>query len=214
MIKDLWPFIAIQIAIVFMTGLLITGTNLLRSSVTLYENENARPADISGIHDELIEELYMLDSKDYPAFDDYYRVIGEDLYDLIYRQRYKYVLSLLKTKYTLLKDDDIRCNELLYYMGYMYFEMKKYSGAIENWLELFNRTPNDCHVLNSLGIAYYSSKNYKKAKKYLEKAYDLQTNNLLIIKNLLAVYKKLKMKDEIFFLEFRLIELQDKELEK
>ncbi len=212
MIKDLWPFIAIQIAIVFMTGLLITGTNLWRSSVILYDENSAISADISGINNEFLENFYVLNTEDDISFDNYYQVIDENIYDLIYRQRYQYVLSILKTNYILLSNNDVRCNQLLYYMGYMYFEMKKYSHAIENWLELLNKTPNDFHVLNSLGTAYFSLKDYQNAKNNLEKAYDLQSNNLLIIKNLLSVYKKLKMKNEIFFLEFRLIELQDKEL--
>ena len=210
MIKDLWPFIVIQLAIIVMTGLLISGTDLLRSSVVEYDHYGTSVADISGLNNDFIAGISPEIKIDHGInFKNYYQSFDLDLFDLLYRKRYRYALDVLKTNYALLDDNDVRCNSLLYYMGYICFEMKKYLRAKDYWLTLLLREQKNIHVLNSLGVVCMELKEYTQAKNYFERAFDIDSTNVLIIKNLLVVYKKLKMSDEAFFLDYRLKEIQN-----
>ena len=212
MIKDLWPFIAIQLAIIVMTGLLISGTNLMRSSVVEYDFYNGTVADISGLNNKFINKIGPDIDVDYGVnFKNYYQSFDLEFFDLLYRKRYRYALDVLNTNYVLLDKDDVRCNALLYYMGYVNFEMKKYRKAKEMWLVLSVRDEKNIHVLNSLGVVCSILGENKQAKNYLERAFDLDSTDVLIMKNLLIVYQKLNMEDEAFFLEYRLKELQNKD---
>ncbi|UDQ96787.1 tetratricopeptide repeat protein [Lentisphaerota bacterium WC36G] len=209
MFKDLWPFIVIQFAIVVMTALLISGTNLLRSSITDYDSQVSEIMDISGLSGEFLNKIDdHLDRESQYSFDDYYKSFDQSIYDLLYRKRYHHVLRLLQNNYLFLDKRDVRCDMLLYYMGYANFELKEYHKAELFWLKLLRRNDKNINVLNSLGVACYEQNKYQDAKNYLEKAFDLNSENILVMKNLLKVYKKLKLVDEAFFLEYRIKEIE------
>lgn len=103
-----------------------------------------------------------------------------------------------------------------YYLRYqiagIYESMGKYNKAIKEYKKLLKRDPNYTHAYIKLGVIYYKKFNdYKSAKKYLEKAYELEMSyygstyytDIPYYLGLIAVKERKKFIAMIFYFELK-----------
>lgn len=69
---------------------------------------------------------------------------------------------------------------------------KNNAKKIEIYNEFYPINPDNFHINYGLGLAYYTSGNYKAAQKHLEKAYSIDNQHADAINNLATVYYVLK----------------------
>jgi tetratricopeptide (TPR) repeat protein len=103
-----------------------------------------------------------------------------------------------------------------YYLRYqiagIYESMGKHNKAIKEYKKLLKRDPNYTHAYIKLGVIYYKNFNdYKSAKKYLEKAYELEMSyygstyytDIPYYLGLIAVKERKKFIAMIFYFELK-----------
>ena len=89
---------------------------------------------------------------------------------------------------------------VLNYLGYSWLKQgKNIEKAFEMIVDAYNQSPNDGHITDSLGWAFYQLGMYNKAIEYLEKAAELEPANALINNHLGDAYWQGGRKNEARF---------------
>ena len=90
--------------------------------------------------------------------------------------------------------------QVLNYLAYSWVERKEnLEEATDMLLRALDQTPDDPHIIDSVGWAYYVSGNYTEALKYLDKAADILPSNATINEHLGDVLWRLKRRNEARF---------------
>lgn len=86
---------------------------------------------------------------------------------------------------------------LINYFGYFLIQNKNEIAESLKFFSFANYLlPNNPYILDSLGYAYYLSKDYSRAMRYLEQALTYNSNSLEINKHLKCVYKMLQYDED------------------
>ncbi|MFV0626903.1 MAG: tetratricopeptide repeat protein [Alphaproteobacteria bacterium] len=89
---------------------------------------------------------------------------------------------------------------VLNYLGYSWIvHDKNVEEAFSMLIDAYTQAPNDGHIVDSLGWAFYKLGKYDEATKYLEKASDLEPGNALINEHLGDAYFRKGRKIEATF---------------
>ncbi len=131
-----------------------------------------------------------------------YFVVFLFISDLIYADSFSTIIDLIKDKqYSEASDElsKIRSNlnkdEIYlyyYYKGKIYFQLKDFKSAAENFHHGIKLKPNRAFPYNDLGLAYLHLKKNKKAITYLLKAIKIDKSFAIAYYHLGNVYLKLK----------------------
>ncbi|MDC7293737.1 DUF5107 domain-containing protein [Butyrivibrio sp. DSM 10294] len=87
---------------------------------------------------------------------------------------------------------DIDAPRAMYYLGCLYYDKLQYDLAIELWEKAAAKDDTFPTLLRNLSIAYYNKRGDKdKAKKCLERAFELDTSDARVFMELDQLYQKL-----------------------
>ncbi|MDD4556858.1 MAG: tetratricopeptide repeat protein [Alphaproteobacteria bacterium] len=89
---------------------------------------------------------------------------------------------------------------VLNYLGYSWIERgKNVEEAFSMVVDAYMQAPNDGHIVDSLGWAFYRLGRYDEAAKYMEKACEFEPGNALINEHLGDAYYRVGRKNEAKF---------------
>jgi len=97
----------------------------------------------------------------------------------------------VKKKYLLLKKNSDN-HQILFLLGTLYLQEKKFIESISQLLKAVELNKNDPHTLMNLGIAYKENKQFDLAEKYLKLSLDLDPSNANTNNNLGNLFLSVK----------------------
>jgi len=99
---------------------------------------------------------------------------------------------------------------VLNYLGYSWLKQNKNpEQAFEMIVDAYNQSPNDGHILDSIGWAFYRLGLYKQAIVYMEKAAELEPANAVISNHLGDAYWFVGRKNEAGFQWNHVLSMKD-----
>lgn len=101
-----------------------------------------------------------------------------------------------------------------YYLGNLWYDKKQYKFAQTAWEACIELEPKFPTAYRNLALAYYNKEHDgEKAKKFLEKAYELDSKDSRVLMELDQLYKKTEMpvKQRLKYLEQHIEEVEDRD---
>lgn len=136
----------------------------------------------------------------------------------LYSKNYIQSLKELNKSYTIFKKsidhkDPIyvkKKKEILFYLSIAYKKNNQLDLSLEISLKLLKEDKKNFVLLSNIGFLFFKQKNYKKAKYYYQKSYDLNPNFQGALSGLAKVYSKFDTINKAISFYKKLIEINPK----